>query len=238
MLLHVALVLVALIGGTWGGGGQPVGAVTCDLMNPCFSIARWDIPSPSGTHGAKVTLRSNCMILPDTSFHYINHALHVQQSTSSWWSNAEIGIMIGGYPGGSLNNPWRYWEFWNASTNSFSLSSNSYTTNTGLTATIWKPDDGGDDWEMWFGNSTSHASAPNLGFSTSRSMWSGTYTSDNDARTYGSVSSMYFYNLGGAITPEWAGSTSSAYISKDDPPMDGSWAATDWWARMGIGPQC
>jgi hypothetical protein len=66
----------------------------------------------------------------------------------------------------------------------------------------------------------------------------GTESTDTASKIYGSANSLYFYNLSGTITPQWAGVSSDADLWDTGPPMDSVWVDTHWRARMGQNGTC
>ena len=236
--LRILAIASALLAALFGPGAQvPAGAVTCSEQNPCFAEANWAMYAPAGTLGAKVTLRSNCMGLANLTQDSLTQSLSVGDRDTDQF--VQIGYMRGYNPYGSdYSTPRRFFLYENTVGTYFTASQFNYSYGTALTATAYKSSTSSSTWQLWFGNSTNHLQIPYMFSGAAEFMTAGTRSNDTGSDTYGSASSLYFYNLGATITPNWAGTTSHSNVYHSGSPMDADWAATYWWARMGQNGQC
>lgn len=190
--------------------------------------------APSGTLGAKVTLRTNCMATTGTG-PQITHSLEVSPSTSSS-TFAKLGILRGRDFDGNATAPIprRYFRWGKLGAVSWAYSSANYALNTEVDATIWKPDTSTSRWEMWFDNARPTLKVPGLFVGPARLLATTTTSTDTTAHTYGSDSRLYYYNLSGTIMPEWSGASSQANLASNGAGYS-SWHTPQWWARAGVG---
>lgn len=236
------LVVIALLAGITTGqlsGQLPAAAVDCSGSNHCYATARWAVSSPSGFRGAKVLLRTNCMATPSASSNIVVNTLWVGKG-SEW---IEAGITIGTFTDAdsgstyTLNNPARYIARYNNGVYAEHFRGY-YTTNTGMYSTIRAGDnEGTNDWQAWFDNA-SRDTFHNVFTVPASRITTGTELTNDGAHTYGSTAAMYYYNLGGALVPEWQGASSSSVINTVDPGMFAYWVDNDWWLRDGRGAAC
>ncbi len=218
----------------------PAVAWACSDAPTCFAGVVWDMSAPSGTLGAKVTLRSNCMTLSNIQDDFLSHRLRVVDVGSQ--SGVEIGYMRGtnlfypDWPTYSIAR--RYFAYYNPSGGHFSASQFTYDYGTSLTATAYKASTASNDWQLWFGNATSHYVVHDHFWGAADWMSVGTVSTDTESEIYGSANSLYFYNLSGTITPQWAGVSSQSSVRDTGPPMDSGWVDPHWRARMWQNGSC
>lgn len=134
-------------------------AALCDGPH-CYGEAAWTVTgSGSGFRGAKVTLRSNCMSLPDYTSEFITNELWAVSGGGTRW--VEIGITVGVKPGGYNTSPRRFWAE-NKAAGYFEHYYESYTFDNSLVVTARAPSDGSNDWELWYGSGTRYTSVDGL----------------------------------------------------------------------------
>lgn len=131
-------------------GSPPAGADTCATNDFCVFGASWYMPSPSGTLGAKVTLRSNCMDIDYLATDSFTHRLTVHSVNTS--GRLELGIFRGNFAGLQASQPRRYFFSANATDASIQLSQFGYSYGSALDATIYKPTTASSEWRLWFGD--------------------------------------------------------------------------------------
>lgn len=220
-------------------GSEPAAAATCEHDDICFIGAIWGMSSPSGTLGAKVTLRANCMnpVYVDTD----QYGLRIYSAGTS--GVIEIGVVRGrlSYNGVVYSTPRRYYFAYNSAGPALHVSSQTYSYNSYLTATIHKPFLGSSSWQAWFNNALPEDrwNNPRPFTGASDLMQAGVWSNYHHGNTYGSVSSLYFYNLDGDITPRWDGYwTGGSIVTGLDPPQEAKWVDQFWWARVAQNGTC
>lgn len=232
--------LVVVLSGVLCWAPNPAGAQVPDCDEPiapvnrhCYSIADWSAPAPAGFLGGKVTLRSNCMVVPSLANDFITNELWVV--SGGWW--VEIGITIGAAnAGGYYGSPTRFWAE-NKFTGYFEHYYGIQPSGQEVVATAYASSTNTNDWQLWFDNVQNHFVASNAFQAPAHRLQTGVETENDGSHTYGSNSRMYFYNLGGAITPKWRGSASSTGWAVSD-GMYHEWVTYAWWQRSGRGAEC
>lgn len=154
----------------------------------------------------------------------------------------EIGYFRGAYLGYYQAVPRRYFFSANSSGASMQLSQHGYTYDSALVATIYKPSSASSNWQMWFGNTVEQYryDAEYTFTGPARHIAATTRSTNHQVnyKTFGSASRLYYYNLGGAITPNWQGSSSGAITLGNSLPQYAHWATPYWWAQMGQNGTC
>lgn len=208
-------------------------AALCDGPH-CYGEAAWTVTgSGSGFRGAKVTLRSNCMSLPDYTSEFFTNELWAVSGGGTRW--VEIGITVGVKPGGYNTSPRRFWAE-NKAAGYFEHYYESYTFDNSLVVTARAPSDGSNDWELWYGSGTRYTSVDGL-TSPAKAIMTGVETTSASAHTYGSSREMRWYDLDAGLHDDWVGSTSGANAFADS-GMTADWVAYANWIRTGRGAPC
>jgi hypothetical protein len=225
LLTLLALAAAAAVALTASAGR----AYGCSDASHCYGIAEWDVSSPSGFHGGDVNLRTNCMSLSDYSGHFIDNEMWVVRN-GNW---VETGLTEG-TPIGAAHR--FFWADQRPSGGGYHehFSSGGFSLNTYYEAHIhWT---GNGTWNVFTGpfggTSTSQFDAPAYTLQT------GTEVSSADSpHTYGSSSSMQYYDLGGHAQNGWGSGSGHAYLYSNGSAYV-NWASTYDHIRDGVGATC
>lgn len=209
-------------------------AATCTGTNHCYGRVGWDVSGSGGFDGAEITVRSNCMTVPDSADNFATNELWVAQSRSGNW--VEAGITRGAEAaGGQTTGVEYYWADYrgqnqNPYNEHYDGQYPSYGTYSDVQI-VWRT---GTEWDVKSGPSLISTSTNNYSPPSTLVLAGDEYTEDSVV-TYGSVSDLAYFTQTGSKVNGWSSTRSGHAVDFSTGSGGSGWASQYTWARVWSG---